>query len=166
MGDSVARAGQNSNRAHPGYHPGLDGLRGLSIVAVLLYHGGVAWAGGGFLGVEVFFVLSGFLITSLLIGEWRRRRTIDLKAFWGRRARRLLPALFCLVAVIGIYYANASPDRSVPGLQGDGLATLLYVGNWHQLALGAATSPPTARFHRWNTRGRWRSKSSFTSSGR
>src|SRR6201986_4843328 len=92
-------------------YPGLDGLRAVAIVAVLLYHGGVSWAGGGFLGVETFFVLSGFLITSLLVAEWRRHSTIALRAFWGRRARRLLPALFCLVAVIGIYYATTAVDR-------------------------------------------------------
>ena len=71
-----------------GYHSGLDGIRALAIVAVLLYHGGVAWAAGGFLGVEVFFVLSGFLITSLLIAEWRQTATIALRAFWARRAGR------------------------------------------------------------------------------
>ena len=123
--------------ARAAYHPGLDGLRAFSIIAVLLYHGGVAWAGGGFLGVEVFFVLSGFLITSLLVAEWRRRRTISLRSFWGRRARRLLPALLFVVAAIGVYYTQVSPDRAVPGLEGDGLATLAYVGNWHQIAAGS-----------------------------
>src|ERR1700749_3150079 len=68
-------------------YPGLDGLRALAVVAVLLYHGGVSWSGGGFLGVEMFFVLSGFLITSLLVGEWGRSGAIALRAFWARRAR-------------------------------------------------------------------------------
>ena len=150
----------SSSSPHPphrrasGHHAGLDGLRALSISAVLLYHGGVAWAGGGFLGVEVFFVLSGFLITSLLVGEWRRRSAIALLTFWGRRARRLLPALFCLVAVIGIYYAATAPGAVVPGLKGDGLATLLYVGNWHQLAAGtnyfAANGPISPLEHTWS----------------
>jgi peptidoglycan/LPS O-acetylase OafA/YrhL len=138
----------------PGYHAGLDGLRALSVAAVLLYHGGVPWARGGFLGVEIFFVLSGFLITSLLVREWMRRSRIGLKAFWGRRARRLLPALVCLVAVIGIYYVDASPNRAVPGLRADGLATLLYVGNWHQLAVGsnyfAANGPTSPLEHTWS----------------
>ena len=93
------------------YQPGLDGLRALSIIAVLLYHAGVSWAGGGFLGVESFFVLSGFLITSLLIAEWRESSRIRLGAFWARRSRRLLPALFALVCVIGIYYTIAGPIR-------------------------------------------------------
>src|SRR6478672_13258865 len=102
----VASANPNRHPVHGsgiGYYAGLDGIRALAIVGVLLYHGGVVWAAGGFLGVEVFFVLSGFLITSLLIAEWRRSATIALRAFWARRARRLLPALFCLVAVVGLY---------------------------------------------------------------
>ena len=77
------------SRPRLAYYGGLDGLRALAIVAVLVYHGGVAWATGGFLGVEAFFVLSGFLITSLLVSEWRRTGTVALRAFWGRRARRL-----------------------------------------------------------------------------
>ena len=137
-----------------GYHGGLDGLRALAVIAVLLYHGGVVWDGGGFLGVEVFFVLSGFLITSLLVSEWVQSGTIALRAFWARRARRLLPALFCLVAAIGVYYALGGTAKAVPGLQGDGIATLLYFGNWHQIATGssyfAATGPASPLTHTWS----------------
>ena len=71
---------------------GLDGLRGLAVIAVVLFHGGISWANGGFLGVELFFVLSGFLITSLLLREWLMSGTVILGQFWARRARRLLPA--------------------------------------------------------------------------
>jgi peptidoglycan/LPS O-acetylase OafA/YrhL len=113
---------------------GLDGLRGLAVIAVILYHGGVGWAQGGFLGVEVFFVLSGYLITSLLVGEWLQSGRIALGAFWARRARRLLPALFALVIAIGVFYAAAGPTHAVTGLWGNGLATLLYFSNWHQIA--------------------------------
>ena len=124
------------------------------MVGVLLYHGGVSWAGGGFLGVEVFFVLSGFLITSLLVVEWSRSSTIALGAFWARRARRLLPALFCLVTVIGIYYALAGSSKAVPGLKGDGIATLLYFGNWNQIltqsSYFAATGPVSPLQHTWS----------------
>jgi peptidoglycan/LPS O-acetylase OafA/YrhL len=138
----------------PSYHAGLDGLRAAAVIAVLLYHGGVGWAGGGFLGVEMFFVLSGFLITSLLVSEWLGNGTIALRAFWARRARRLLPALFCLVAAIGIYYAVAGTTGAVPGLEGDGIATLLYFGNWHQIATGssyfAATGPVSPLTHTWS----------------
>src|SRR5947209_8947707 len=134
---AAVRSPADTGQSKLSYHAGLDGIRALAIIAVLLFHGGMSWAGGGFLGVEAFFVLSGFLITSLLVREWQRSATIALRAFWGRRARRLLPALICLVAVIGIYYAQAGPSNSVPGLRDDGLATLLYVGNWHQIAVGS-----------------------------
>lgn len=136
------------------HYPALDGLRGIAVLAVLLYHGGVSWAPGGFLGVEVFFVLSGFLITSLLVAEWQRSSTIALGAFWARRARRLLPALFCLVAVVGIYYAIAGASQAVPGLKGDGISTLIYYSNWHQIAAGssyfAATGPVSPLEHTWS----------------
>ena len=124
------------------------------MVAVLLYHGGVSWSGGGFLGVEMFFVLSGFLITSLLVAEWGESGRIALRAFWARRARRLLPALFALVAAIGIFYALAGPTKAIPGLQGDGIATLLYISNWHQVAAGtnyfAASGPVSPLQHTWS----------------
>ena len=133
---------------------GLDGLRGIAVAAVLLYHGGVTWAKGGFLGVEVFFVLSGFLITSLLLAEWGRSSTISLGAFWARRARRLLPALFCLVAVIGLYYAAAGSSQAIPGLKGDGISALIYYSNWHQIAVGtsyfATTGPVSPLQHTWS----------------
>jgi peptidoglycan/LPS O-acetylase OafA/YrhL len=133
---------------------GLDGLRGIAVAAVLLYHGGVTWAKGGFLGVEVFFVLSGFLITSLLLAEWGRSAAISLGRFWARRARRLLPALFCLVAVIGLYYAAAGSSKAIPGLKGDGLSALIYYSNWHQIAAGssyfATTGPVSPLEHTWS----------------
>jgi peptidoglycan/LPS O-acetylase OafA/YrhL len=144
----------SEHRVKLSHRAGLDGLRGLAVVAVLLYHGGVAWANGGFIGVEVFFVLSGFLITSLLVVEWRESSTIALGAFWARRARRLLPALFSIVVVIGLYYAVEGPTKAIPGLKQDGIATLLYVSNWHQIAAGAnyfAASGPVSPFeHTWS----------------
>jgi peptidoglycan/LPS O-acetylase OafA/YrhL len=136
------------------HHRGLDGLRGIAVAAVLLYHGGVPLAQGGFLGVEIFFVLSGFLITSLLVAEWRRSSTIALLAFWGRRARRLLPALFCVVCAVGVYYTLAGPTHAVPGLEGDGIATVFYYSNWHQIAIGttyfAASGPVSPLQHTWS----------------
>ena len=77
-----------STRAAMGYQPSLDGVRALSVIAVILYHGGFHWISGGFFGVEVFFVVSGFLITSLLIEERDRARKVDLWQFWVRRWRR------------------------------------------------------------------------------
>ena len=78
--------------------PALNGLRGVAVIGVVAYHLQLGWASGGYLGVDLFFVLSGFLITTLLLEEWVGTRRIDLLAFWGRRARRLLPALFLVVA--------------------------------------------------------------------
>src|SRR4051794_23428381 len=78
------------------YLPGLDGLRALAVAGVLLYHAELGVV-GGFLGVEVFFVLSGFLITSLLFAEWEQHGHVQLAAFWMRRARRLLPALMLML---------------------------------------------------------------------
>jgi peptidoglycan/LPS O-acetylase OafA/YrhL len=144
----------HSRRAELGHHAGLDGLRGIAVLAVLLFHAGVSWVPGGYLGVEVFFVLSGFLITSLLVAEWQRSATIALGAFWIRRARRLLPALFCLVAVIGIYYLFAGAAQAVPDLKGDGISALAYVSNWHQIVAGAdyfaASGPVSPLEHTWS----------------
>jgi peptidoglycan/LPS O-acetylase OafA/YrhL len=139
---------------HFAYVPALDGLRGIAVAAVLLFHAGMTWAAGGFLGVEAFFVLSGFLITSLLVAEWRRTSGIKLRAFWARRARRLLPALVCVVAAVGIYQYFAGFSHAVPGLSGDGFATLLYYGNWHEV-LDAGnyfvqTGPVSPLQHTWS----------------
>ena len=83
--------------------PALDGIRGLAVAAVLAFHGGLPWATGGFLGVDAFFVLSGYLITALLLAEWARSGgRIDLAAFWGRRVRRLLPALLLMITAVAI----------------------------------------------------------------
>ena len=93
----IAGAADAPKLAH---QPGLDGLRGLCAIAVLLYHANITWARGGYLGVDAFFVLSGYLITSLLLSEHASAGRIDLRRFWERRARRLLPALSLLVAAI------------------------------------------------------------------
>src|SRR5689334_6139223 len=124
-------ASDTRTRALP-YVAALDGLRAIAVGAVLLYHGGVSVAPGGFLGVDVFFVLSGFLITSLLLAERESSGTIDLARFWLRRARRLLPAAFaviivCLVVVAAFWTGDAARTR------GDALASFFYVNNWHQI---------------------------------
>jgi len=110
--------------------PALDGLRAAAVAAVLLYHGDVAWARGGYLGVDAFFVLSGFLITSLLLAEWRTSRAIDLPSFWRRRARRLLPALFLVLGAVALFAATWAPVDMLDRLRGDAFATLGYVANW------------------------------------
>ena len=86
--------------------PALDGLRALAVVAVLLFHGEVSWATGGYFGVDAFFVLSGFLITSLLLTEWPATTAASTsRAFWVRRARRLLPALLLVLLGVALYAA-------------------------------------------------------------
>ena len=85
------------------HHRGLDGLRGVAVILVIIFHSGLSWLPGGFLGVSVFFTLSGFLITSLLINECENTGRIDLKSFWGRRLRRLAPASLVVIAgVVGL----------------------------------------------------------------
>ncbi len=112
--------------------PGLDGLRALAVIAVLLYHADLKWIPGGFLGVEVFFVISGYLITSLLLAEWRQRGRVDLKSFWLRRARRLLPALYLLL-VGTLAFAVVFLPGEVASLRNDALAAFAYVTNWYQI---------------------------------
>jgi peptidoglycan/LPS O-acetylase OafA/YrhL len=111
--------------------PQLDGLRGIAVAAILLFHLGVHPFRTGFLGVDVFFVISGFLITSLLLSEADRTGRISLGRFWARRIRRLLPALvvfLLVVAAVGALVGTVSERRS---LRGDLLATTTYVANWH-----------------------------------
>jgi peptidoglycan/LPS O-acetylase OafA/YrhL len=112
------------------YLPGIDALRAVAVLAVFLYHAGVGWMPGGFLGVDVFFVISGYLITSLLLSEQRRTGKVALGQFWMRRARRLLPAVGVLIAVTMIVAAIVEPDR-LTELRGDAISSLAYVANWH-----------------------------------
>jgi peptidoglycan/LPS O-acetylase OafA/YrhL/lysophospholipase L1-like esterase len=110
--------------------PGIDALRGIAVLAVFLYHANVGWLPGGFLGVDVFFVISGYLITSLLLSEYRKRGHIDVVQFWLRRARRLLPAVGVMIAVTMVVAAIFVPE-DIGGLRGDAIASLFYVNNWH-----------------------------------
>ena len=93
------------------YMPGLDGLRAFAVTAVLLYHADLNWIPGGFLGVDVFFVISGYLITSLLLAEFRNQSRIGLGQFYLRRARRLLPALFLVLGVRRCSRSSSCPTR-------------------------------------------------------
>ena len=137
-----------------GHRPAVDGLRALAVVAVLLYHADLPWFPGGFLGVDVFFVISGFLITTLLVEERERSGTIALGRFWVRRLRRLLPALLAVLAVVLVYgWIVARPEqRSM--LRGDVIATLAYVANWRFVASGqsyfASFLEPSPLRHAWS----------------
>ena len=136
-----------------GYRPALDGLRAVSVLAVIFYHADFTWLPGGFLGVEVFFVVSGFLITSLLVEERLGSGTVSLRQFWIRRARRLLPALYLLLAVVSV--AALLVYRDAAGrMAGDVVAALFYVSNWWQIVskvsyFAAAGRPPLLQ-HLWS----------------
>lgn len=108
---------------------GLDGIRGLSAVAVVLFHAGASWLPAGFLGVDVFFIVSGYLITSLLLSENERDGGVALGQFWLRRARRLLPALGLMLIATTIYAAATFPSSLLPHLR-ETAAAAIYVTNW------------------------------------
>jgi peptidoglycan/LPS O-acetylase OafA/YrhL len=117
------------------YLPGLDGLRAIAVLAVVVYHANKNWLHGGFLGVEVFFVISGYLITLLLITESEQNGKINFRAFWMRRIRRLLPALWTLLLGVTIY--SSLFERAELGkLRGDVIAALVYVFNWFKIWAG------------------------------
>lgn len=114
------------------YMPGLDGLRAFAVAGVVVYHAGAAWLPGGFLGVDVFFALSGYLITSLLLVEFARAGRIDLERFWLGRARRLLPAALLVIGLSLLVVAVFVPS-SLGQARGDAISSALYVNNWHQI---------------------------------
>jgi peptidoglycan/LPS O-acetylase OafA/YrhL len=136
------------------YLPALDGVRAAAVVAVMMFHGGLSFMTGGFMGVDVFFVLSGFLITSLLVGEWRQSLTIKLASFWARRARRLLPALLLMLLFVAFFASVIVPEGTYGALRLDALSTLLYVSNWHFILVGSnyfnETATASPLIHTWS----------------
>ncbi|MCO5190505.1 MAG: acyltransferase [Anaerolineae bacterium] len=126
---SIQTSPQSENPARLTYMPGLDGIRAVAVLAVFFYHAGYFWAAGGFLGVESFFVISGYLISSLLLREYLANGRLDLKRFWLRRARRLLPALWLLLILVVPAAFLWAPDAWVR-LREDIVASLFYVTNW------------------------------------
>lgn len=151
--ESDARAAGQSLPDRLPYMGGIDGLRAIAVLAVLFYHADFTWMKGGYLGVEVFFVISGFLITSLLLLERDRTGRIDLRTFWVRRARRLLPALFTLLIVVSLVSLVFVRD-AVYRLGRDSLAASSYVTNWYLIGtedsyFEAFGRPPLLR-HLWS----------------
>ena len=132
----------------------LDGIRALAVLAVLCYHAGIPWVGGGLLGVDVFFVLSGFLITSLLCRELARSGSVRLGRFWAQRARRLLPALFVLVLGVAAYAYVFRGSIDLSAVRGDAVSTLAYVANWHFIfsdqGYFAQATAPSPFLHTWS----------------
>ncbi len=112
---------------------GLDGLRALAVVSVIAYHLDLHWAQGGMLGVGVFFTLSGYLITDLLLVHWRRHGDLGLGTFWLRRARRLLPALFVMLAAVSVWVALLDA-RQLAAVRTQVLAASVYISNWSTIA--------------------------------
>jgi peptidoglycan/LPS O-acetylase OafA/YrhL len=147
-------ANARGDRPTLGHLPGLDGVRTFAVLAIIAFHTGLSSVPGGFYGVDAFFVLSGFLITSLLVKEWGGSGTIRLGRFWAGRARRLLPALFLLVAVMGIVMAVVPRLLTTPHILGDALSTLFYVSNWYSIHAGATyfslSSQPSPLLHTWS----------------
>lgn len=150
---TVQQRESRQQRARLPYLTGLDGLRAVAVGAVLLYHAGLPWLPGGFLGVEVFFVISGYLITGLLLAEWRQFGRVDLLGFWLRRARRLLPALFVVLFVTLAYFVIRYPDE-VAKVRADALAAVAYVTNWYfivrEQSYFEVTGRPSPLQHLWS----------------
>jgi peptidoglycan/LPS O-acetylase OafA/YrhL len=144
---------RRATSAHVRQLPGLDGLRALAVIGVIVYHLNPSWLPGGYLGVDVFFVISGYLITALLLAEYSERRDVSLRSFWARRARRLLPALAVLLAItIGLaaLFARDALDQ----LRWDLPAAAAYVLNWrlvfqHQSYVSSFGRPPLLQ-HLWS----------------
>lgn len=135
------------------YMAGLDGLRALAVFAVIAYHLNLGFAPGGLLGVGVFFVLSGYLITDILVAQWKDGGRLEMKDFWIRRARRLLPALLLMIVIVVIWITLFSNSQLL-SLRGDVVAALLYVSNWwlifHHVSYFQSFGPPSPLGHLWS----------------
>lgn len=150
-GAGVARPARGATDGR--YYPALDGIRALSMIVIFAFHVSSAAIPGGYIAVDVFFVLSGFIITRLLLVEWTRRGAIRLGAFWSRRAKRLLPGLFLVLAAVALFAMLEPAVVSPYTVRSDGLATLLYYANWHFLFGGhpyfAALGGQSPLQHTW-----------------
>lgn len=135
------------------YMPGLDGLRAIAVLAVIFFHLDFGWAPGGLLGVGIFFTLSGYLITDILLGQFACRKAINLGRFWLGRARRLLPALFLMLLIVLAWvtiFGPAQPDQFRKSV----VSAIFYVNNWQQIAANvsyfARFAPEQPLNHLWS----------------
>ncbi|MCM3785698.1 acyltransferase family protein [Neobacillus mesonae] len=135
------------------YMPGLDGLRALALIGVMCYHWGFDAAPGGFLGVSIFFVLSGYLITNILAMEWHKYGRIDLKNFWYRRFRRLLPAMLVMLLMTVVWITLFDSSR-LSALRYDVAAAVTYISNWQfifqEISYFESFGPPSPLGHMWS----------------
>lgn len=132
----------------------LDGVRAVALLIIMAYHFGVGWLGGGFFSLDIFYVLSGYLITGLLLSEYQKRGGIKLSAFWLRRARRLLPALLVVLVVVTLFVRFEEPTGLYPDFKMDALSSLFYFSNWWQIHTSGnyfvATGPVSPLTHTWS----------------
>ena len=144
----------NQQQAQHQYMPGLDGLRAVAVILVVLFHADLGWLPGGFVGVSVFFTLSGFLITTVVLRELETTGRIALRRFWAKRSRRLMPAAITCFASVCLWSLLSTSAQTGPGLRLDALAALGNVANW-RFALTGKTyadlfSGPSPLLHTWS----------------
>lgn len=145
---SLAQKGESKR-----YMPGLDGLRALSVLAVIAYHLNLKWAQGGLIGVDIFFVISGYLITDQIIQEWKKNDQFDIINFWVRRMRRLMPAMIAMLIFISVWLIMTDPSR-LKVLSGDIVSSLFYANNWwlifHEVSYFESFGPVSPIGHLWS----------------
>jgi peptidoglycan/LPS O-acetylase OafA/YrhL len=127
---ALTEQGVTPHAPSKGFRPDIEGLRAVAVLSVLIYHAGLAWVPGGYVGVDVFFVISGFLITSLMVRDVERRGRLGLTDFWARRARRLLPASTLVLAFSALVALVCLPVNTRKDFGGDIVSAALYVVNW------------------------------------
>lgn len=141
------------NQKSKRYMPGLDGLRAFSVLAVIAYHLDIKWAQGGLLGVGIFFVISGYLITDQIVSEWNKYQRLQLLKFWIRRVRRLVPAMACMLLFVALWLVIVDPAR-LQALKGAYISSLFYVNNWwlifHNVSYFESFGPASPIGHLWS----------------